>query len=162
MRVRDIASTSRAMTVAVTVSMVAFLDGTVVNLALPATARDLGGGMGMQQWVVDGYLLALASMILPGGSISDLFGRVPVMRFGLAAFGVGSLVAATAPSAGVLIAGRVISGIGAAFLVPGSLALINSAFDGPRQPAGRSASGRHGPVPRSPSGRYSAAWQWIC
>ena len=90
MRVHDIAPTSRAMTVTVMVSMVAFLDGTVVNLALPATARDLGGGMGMQQWVVDGYLLALASMILPGGSISDLFGRVPVMRFGLAAFGVGS------------------------------------------------------------------------
>jgi EmrB/QacA subfamily drug resistance transporter len=135
MRVWDIAPTSRVMTVAVMVSMVAFLDGTVVNLALPATARDLGGGMGMQQWVVDGYLLALASMILPGGSISDLFGRVPVMRFGLAAFGVGSLIAATAPTAGILIAGRVISGIGAAFLVPGSLALINSAFDGPRQPA---------------------------
>jgi EmrB/QacA subfamily drug resistance transporter len=135
MRVRDVTPTSRAMTVAVMVSMVAFLDGTVVNLALPATARDLGGGMGMQQWVVDGYLLALASMILPGGAIADLFGRVPVMRFGLAAFGVGSLVAATAPTAGVLIAGRVVSGVGAAFLVPGSLALINSAFDGPRQPA---------------------------
>jgi EmrB/QacA subfamily drug resistance transporter len=135
MRVRDAAPTSRVMIVAVMVSMVAFLDGTVVNLALPATARDLGGGLGMQQWVVDGYLLALASMILPGGSIADLLGRVPVMRFGLAAFGAGSLIAATAPTAEVLIAARVISGVGAAFLVPGSLALINSAFDGPRQPA---------------------------
>ena len=77
------------MLVATMVSMVAFLDVTVVNLALPATARDLGGGLCLQQWVVDGYLLAQAAMILPGGSISDLFGRLPVIRFGLVAFGSG-------------------------------------------------------------------------
>ena len=117
------------MVVAVMVSMVAFLDSTVVNLALPATTRDLGGGMGLQQWVVDGYLLAMGAMILPGGSISDLFGRVPVMRFGLVAFGVGSVLAATAPSPAILIAARVVQGSGAAFLVPGSLAMINAAFD---------------------------------
>ena len=73
------------------VSMVVFLDSTVVDLALPATGRDLGGGLSLQQWVVDGYLLALAATILPGGSISDLFGRVPVLRFGLAAFGTGCM-----------------------------------------------------------------------
>jgi EmrB/QacA subfamily drug resistance transporter len=117
------------MVVAVMVSMVAFLDSTVVNLALPATERDLGGGMCLQQWVVDGYLLALAAAILPGGSISDLFGRVPVMRFGLVAFGTGSVLAAAAGSPTMLIAGRVIQGLGAAFLVPGSLAMINSTFD---------------------------------
>ena len=78
------------------VSMVAFLDGTVVNLALPAIERDLGGGLPLQQWVVDSYLLAMGALILPGGSISDLFGRVRVMRVGLAAFGVGSVLAATA------------------------------------------------------------------
>jgi len=117
------------MVVAIMVSMVAFLDSTVVNLALPATERDLGGGMCLQQWVVDGYLLALAAAILPGGSISDLFGRVQVMRFGLVAFGTGSVLAATAASPAMLIAGRVVQGLGAAFLVPGSLALINSAFD---------------------------------
>jgi EmrB/QacA subfamily drug resistance transporter len=116
------------MVVAVMVSMVAFLDSTVVNLALPATTRDLGGGMGLQQWVVDGYLLALGAMILPGGSISDLFGRVPVMRFGLVTFAVGSVLAATAPAPTVLIAARVVQGLGAAFLVPGSLAMINDAF----------------------------------
>ena len=82
--------------VAIMVSMVAFLDSTVVNLALPAIQRDLGGALSLQQWVVDGYLLALAAMILPAGSISDLFGRVPVMRFGLATFGTGSVLAATA------------------------------------------------------------------
>jgi EmrB/QacA subfamily drug resistance transporter len=123
------------MVVAVMVSMVAFLDSTVVNVALPATQRDLGGGLWLQQWIVDGYLLALAAAILPGGSISDLFGRVPVMRVGLATFGTGSIMAATAASPGMLITGRVISGLGGAFLVPGSLALINSAFDRADRPA---------------------------
>ncbi|BBZ37243.1 MFS transporter [Mycobacterium conspicuum] len=126
---RPVALTSRVMVVAVMVSMVAFLDSTVVNLALPATERDLGGGLCLQQWVVDGYLLALAAAILPGGSISDLFGRVPVMRFGLLAFGAGSLLAATAAAPDVLIAGRLVQGLGGAFLVPGSLAMINSTFD---------------------------------
>ena len=128
-KVRYAAPTNRVMVVAVMVSMVAFLDSTVVNLALPATQRDLGGGMCLQQWVVDGYLLALAAAILPGGAISDLFGRVPVMRFGLVAFGAGSLLAATAAAPGTLIAGRLVQGLGGAFLVPGSLAMINSTFD---------------------------------
>ena len=123
------------MVVAIMVSMVAFLDSNVVNQALPATERDLGGGLSLQQWVVDGYLLALVATILPGGSISDLFGRVPVMRFGLAAFGTGSMLAATAAWPAMLIAGRLIQGLGGAFLVPGSLALINSTFDRADRPA---------------------------
>jgi EmrB/QacA subfamily drug resistance transporter len=134
-KVRDIAPTSRVMVVAIMVSMVAFLDGTVVNLALPAMERDLGGGLALQQWVVDGYLLALAATILPGGSISDLFGRVQVMRFGLVAFGMGSVSAATAVSPAMLITARFIQGLGGAFLVPGSLALINTTFDRPDRPA---------------------------
>ncbi|OBG92207.1 MFS transporter [Mycobacterium sp. E3251] len=134
-RLRDVAPTTRVMTVAIMVSMVAFLDGTVVNLALPATARDIGGGMCTQQWVVDGYLLAVAATVLPGGAISDLFGRIPVMRFGLAAFGAGSMLAATAGTPAMLIAGRLVQGLGGAFLVPGSLALINSSFDVARRPA---------------------------
>jgi EmrB/QacA subfamily drug resistance transporter len=121
--------------VAIMVSMVAFLDSTVVNLALPAIQRDLGGGLCLQQWVVDSYLLALAATILPGGSISDLLGRVPVMRFGLVAFGTGSVLAATAATPAMLITGRVIQGLGGAFLVPGSLALINSAVDRADRPA---------------------------
>lgn len=135
MKIRDAAPTSRVLVVAIMVSMVAFLGSTVVNLALPATERDLGGGLPFQQWVVDGYLLALTATILPAGSISDVFGRVPVMRFGLAAFGTGSVVAATAASPAMLISGRVIQGLGGAFLVPGSLALINSAFDRADRPA---------------------------
>jgi EmrB/QacA subfamily drug resistance transporter len=135
MNIHDAAPTSRVMVVAVMASMVAFLDSTVVNLALPATTRDLGEGMGLQQWVVDGYLLSLGAMILPGGSISDRFGRVPVMRFGLVAFGVGSVFAATAPAPAVLIAARVVQGLGAAFLIPGSLAMINDAFDNTQRSA---------------------------
>ena len=132
---RDAAPTSRAMVVAVMVSMVAFLDSTVINLALPAIEHDLGGGLALQQWIIDGYLLAMAAAILPGGSISDLFGRVPVMRFGLLAFGAGSVLAAIATSPAMLITARLIQGLGAAFLVPGSLALINTVFDKAHQSA---------------------------
>jgi EmrB/QacA subfamily drug resistance transporter len=135
LRFRDVAQTTRVMLLAIMVSMVVFLDGTVVNLALPATERDLGGGMCSQQWVVDGYLLAVAAMVLPGGAISDLFGRVPVMRCGLAAFGAGSVLAATAGTPTMLIAGRLVQGLGGAFLVPGSLALINSSFERADRPA---------------------------
>jgi len=134
-KLRDVAPTRRVMLVAILVSMVVFLDGTVVNLALPATERDIGGGMCSQQWVVDGYLLAVAATVLPGGAISDLFGRIPVMRFGLVAFGAGSALAAIAGTPAMLIAGRLVQGLGGAFLVPGSLALINSAFDRADRPA---------------------------
>jgi EmrB/QacA subfamily drug resistance transporter len=132
---RDVAQTTRVMLLAIMASMVVFLDGTVVDLSLPATERDLGGGMCLQQWIVDGYLLAVAAMVLPGGAISDLFGRVPVMRFGLAAFGAGSVLATTAGTPAMLIAGRLVQGLGGAFLVPGSLALINSSFERADRPA---------------------------
>jgi MFS family permease len=135
LKFRDVAQTTRVMLLAIMASMVVFLDGTVVNLALPATERDLGGGMCSQQWVVDGYLLVVAAMVLPGGAISDLFGRVPVMRCGLAAFGAGSVLAATAGTPAMLIAGRLVQGLGGAFLVPGSLALINSSFERAARPA---------------------------
>ncbi|WP_239645509.1 MFS transporter [Mycobacterium sp. UM_CSW] len=135
MKFPDVAPTARVMTVAIMVSAVVFLDGTVVNLALPAMGRDVGGGMCTQQWVVDGYLLAVAAMVLPGGAISDLFGRIRVMRFALAAFGVGSVMAATAGTPSMLIAGRLVQGLGGAFLVPGSLALINSTFEPADRPA---------------------------
>src|SRR6202008_1886803 len=126
MNLNGASPTSRVMVVAIAASMVAFLDSNIVNLALPATAHDLGGGLSLQQWVVDGYLLALAVAVLPGGSISDLFGRLPVLRFGLVAFGLGCALAATAAWPAMLIMARLVQGLGGAFLVPGSLALINS------------------------------------
>jgi EmrB/QacA subfamily drug resistance transporter len=124
----------RVLLVAILSSFVAFLDGSVVNLALPAIARDLDGGLPLQQWIVDSYLLALGALILVAGSISDMFGRIPVLRWGLVAFGAGSALAAAAPSGLILITARLVQGVGAAFLVPSSLALINSSFSHDEQP----------------------------
>ncbi len=116
-------------------SFVAFLDGSVVNLALPAIAADFGGGLALQQWVVDGYLLALGALILVAGAVSDQFGRLAVLRMGVMVFAVASLLCAVAPNGPVLVAARCLQGVGAAFLVPSSLALINARFSGARQAA---------------------------
>lgn len=119
--------------VAVLASFVAFLDGSVVNLALPAIDREFGGGLALQQWVVDGYLLTLGALILVAGAISDQFGRLAVLRMGLVVFAVSSVLCAVAPSGWVLVAARCLQGVGAAFLVPSSLAMINARFSGADQ-----------------------------
>src|SRR5271156_1648534 len=80
--------------VAVLSSFVAFLDGSVVNLALPAIGREFAGGLTLQEWVVDGYLLALGALILVAGAISDAFGRLSVLRMGLVIFALSSLMCA--------------------------------------------------------------------
>ncbi len=127
-------STGRSLVVvAVLASFVAFLDGSVVNLALPAISREFGGGLALQQWVVDGYLLTLGALILVAGAISDQFGRLSVLRMGLVVFAVSSLLCALAPTGWVLIAARCLQGVGAAFLVPSSLAMINARFSGADQ-----------------------------
>ena len=114
-------------------SFVAFLDGSVVNLALPAIAADFGGGLALQQWVVDGYLLALGALILVAGAVSDQFGRLSVLRMGLAVFALSSMLCAVAPTGWFLVAARCLQGVGAAFLVPSSLAMINARFTGAQQ-----------------------------
>ena len=119
--------------VAILASFVAFLDGSVVNLALPAINRDFGGGLALQQWVIDGYLLTLGALILVAGAISDAFGRLVVLRMGLVVFAVSSLLCSVAPSGWVLVAARCLQGVGAAFLVPSSLAMINARFSGGQQ-----------------------------
>ncbi|WP_099041647.1 MFS transporter [Mycobacterium neglectum] len=119
--------------VAVLASFVAFLDGSVVNLALPAIGRDFAGGLALQQWVVDGYLLSLGALILVAGAISDQFGRLKVLRAGLLIFAVSSVLCAVAPTGWVLVAARCLQGVGAAFLVPSSLAMINARFSGAAQ-----------------------------
>jgi EmrB/QacA subfamily drug resistance transporter len=119
--------------VAVLASFVAFLDGSVVNLALPAIDRDFGGGLALQQWVVDGYLLSLGALILVAGAISDQIGRLAVLRMGLVVFAVASVLCAAAPSGWVLVAARCLQGVGAAFLVPSSLAMLNARFSGAAQ-----------------------------
>jgi EmrB/QacA subfamily drug resistance transporter len=114
-------------------SFVAFLDVAVVNVALPAIERDLGGGIAAQQWVVDAYLLTMGSLILIAGSLSDLFGRKRVFVGGLVGFAATSLMCAVAPRADVLIVARALQGVAGALLVPSSLALIISNFEGPAQ-----------------------------
>lgn len=127
------ATDRRLVAVAVLASFVAFLDGSVVNLALPAISADFGGGLALQQWVLDGYLLTLGALILVAGAVSDQFGRLAVLRAGLILFGVASVICAAAPTGWLLVAARCLQGVGAAFLVPSSLAMINSHFSGARQ-----------------------------
>lgn len=119
--------------VSILASFVAFLDGSVVNVALPAIARELGGGLVTQQWVVDAYLITLGSLILVAGSFSDLFGRKKVLAAGLVGFAAASILCAVAPSNVFLILARALQGIAGALLVPSSLALIIAAFQGPAQ-----------------------------
>jgi EmrB/QacA subfamily drug resistance transporter len=116
--------------VAILASFVAFLDGSIVTVALPALARELGGGVTLQQWVVDAYLLTLGSLMLLAGSLSDTFGRLRILTAGLIGFGATSLLAAFAPNAELLIAARALQGIAGALLVPSSLALITATFTG--------------------------------
>src|SRR6266704_7118123 len=87
-------------------SGVAAIDSTIVNVALPAIERDLGGGLPSQQWVSNAYLLALGSLILIGGSLGDIYGERRVFTAGIAAFGLLSLLCAAAPTLDVLIAAR--------------------------------------------------------
>jgi EmrB/QacA subfamily drug resistance transporter len=109
-------------------SAVASIDGSVVQVALPAIARDLGGGLQAQQWISNGYLLTLGSFILVGGSLADLYGERRVFTAGVALFGVFSVGCALAPDVGVLIAMRALEGAAAALLTPASLAVIVGAF----------------------------------
>lgn len=121
------------LVVAILASFVAFLDGSVVNVALPAISKELGGGLSTQQWVVDAYLITLGALILVAGSLSDVYGRVLIIRVGLWGFGITSLLCALAPNAEVLIVSRGLQGIAGALLVPSSLAIIMSAFRGVAQ-----------------------------
>jgi EmrB/QacA subfamily drug resistance transporter len=111
-------------------SSIAFIDMTVVNVALPAIQRDLGGGLAAQQWVVDAYLLTLGSLILVGGSLGDIFGEVRMFTLGVGLFGLASILCAAAPDSTTLIVFRGIQGIAGALLTPASLAVLTSTFSG--------------------------------
>jgi EmrB/QacA subfamily drug resistance transporter len=111
-------------------SIIVFVDSTVVNVALPAIQRDLGGGLALQQWVVDAYLLTLGSLLLVGGSLGDLFGARLVFMLGIAAFGITSVLCAAAPDGTTLILARGLQGIAGAVLTPAGLAVITATFTG--------------------------------
>jgi len=116
--------------ISILASFVAFLDGSVVNVGLPAISGELGGGLATQQWVVDAYLITLGALMLIAGSFSDLFGRKKVLSIGVIAFTIASLLCAIAPTVEFLIISRGLQGVAGALLVPSSLALIISAFSG--------------------------------
>jgi EmrB/QacA subfamily drug resistance transporter len=115
-------------------SSIALVDSTAVNVALPTIQRDLGGGLAAQQWVVNGYLLTLGSLILVGGSLADLFGERRVFALGVGGFGLVSLACALAPTSGALIACRALQGVAGALLTPSALAVIVATF--PRERRG--------------------------
>jgi DHA2 family methylenomycin A resistance protein-like MFS transporter len=104
------------------------LDVTVINVALPSIGRDLGAGVAGLQWMVDGYALALAALLLACGAAGDVRGHKRIVLTGFAVFGLASLACGLAPSVGALIAARAGQGVGAALLLPGTLAIISRTF----------------------------------
>ncbi|PZO60651.1 MAG: MFS transporter [Leifsonia xyli] len=121
------------LVVAILSSFVVGLDSSVVNVALPAIRQELGGGLVVQQWTVDAYLVTLGSLILVAGSLSDVFGRVRIITWGLVVFGIASVACAIAPTGEFLIVSRAVQGVGGALVTPSALALIVAAFRGAAQ-----------------------------
>jgi len=114
-------------------SSLSFVEGSVLSVALPAIRSSYGAGAQEVQWVVNAYLLPLSALLLLGGALGDHFGRKRLLLIGTAIFAVTSLVCALAPSLPVLLAARAAQGVGAALLLPNSLALLNAAFQGEKR-----------------------------
>jgi EmrB/QacA subfamily drug resistance transporter len=110
-------------------SGMAMLDGSIVNVALPRMGVDLHGTVADLQWVVDGYLLTLAGLVLVAGALGDRYGRRRVYLVGVVWFGIASLLCGVAPTMGLLIAARILQGVGGALLTPGALAILESSFN---------------------------------
>ena len=112
-------------------STIVFLDGTVVNVALPAISDELDAGLADQQWIVEAYMLATVSLLLVGGALGDQFGRRRIFIIGLIGFAITSVMCAIAPTTETLIGSRALQGFTGALLVPGSLAILTATFEGP-------------------------------
>jgi EmrB/QacA subfamily drug resistance transporter len=117
-----------ALVAAILGSAVVAVDATVVNVALPTIADELGGGLAGQQWVANAYLLTLSSLILVSGSLADIYGERRVFTLGVAGFGLASLLCALAPSVELLVVARALQGVSGALLTPASLAIIVAVF----------------------------------
>jgi EmrB/QacA subfamily drug resistance transporter len=124
----DSAAGRWVLAVAVLGSGIAFLDATVVNVALPDIGRDLRASTSTLQWILNGYTLTLASLILLGGSLGDRYGRRRIFVSGAGLFTIASLLCAVAPNAELLVVARLVQGVGGALLTPGSLAMVESGF----------------------------------
>ncbi len=135
----SLSQTTRAahprLTLAATIlaSSLAFIDGSVVNVALPTIGRDLGGEASDLQWIINAYLLPLSALLLLGGGAGDRYGRKRVLALGIGVFTLASLACALAPDLRFLLGGRTLQGIGAALLMPNSLAVLGAAFAGERR-----------------------------
>jgi EmrB/QacA subfamily drug resistance transporter len=116
----------RALAAATLGSGMAFLDGTVVNVALPSIGDDLDAGLAGLQWILNAYLVTLTALILLGGALGDRFGRRRVFDVGVVAFTAASVLCGLAPTTEVLVVARALQGVGGAMLVPGSLALLTA------------------------------------
>src|SRR5262245_42169594 len=112
----------------ITASSMAFIDGSALNVALNALQVDLKATGAELIWIVNAYVLMLASLILLGGSLGDHYGRNRIFRIGIITFAVASFVCGISPTVGVLIAARAVQGVGGALMVPGSLAIISALF----------------------------------
>jgi EmrB/QacA subfamily drug resistance transporter len=130
MRVRLRSKQRWTLVATILASSMTFIDGTVVNVALPALQKSLGATITDAQWVIEAYALFLGALILIGGSLGDQFGRKRFFLIGVVSFTAASIWCGLAPSPLILIIGRALQGIGAAFLVPGSLAIISATFEG--------------------------------
>lgn len=114
-------------------SGMAMLDGTIVNVALPALGRDLDADVAGLQWTVNGYTLTLAAFILLGGAAGDRFGRRRVFLVGVVGFAIASLLCGIAPNVELLVGARALQGVAGALLTPGSLAILQATFEGPER-----------------------------
>ena len=115
-------------------SALVFLDATVVTVALPSIGRDLSADVNALQWVANGYTLSLSALIMLGGALGDRYGRNRVFVLGVVGFTAASVLCAVAPSSELLVAARVLQGVGAALVTPGSLAIIQATFDADDRP----------------------------
>src|SRR6476469_1159870 len=118
-------------------AFLAFLDATIVNIAFPDISRSFAGsGRSELSWVLDGYFVVIAALLVPAGGLADRFGHKPIFLLGVSGFTAASLLCAVAPSLELLIAFRVLQGVGAAMIAPTSLALVLDAFPPERRAAG--------------------------
>jgi EmrB/QacA subfamily drug resistance transporter len=114
--------------------LIVVIDNTILNTALPTLARVLHAGTSSLQWITDAYTLCFAALLIPAGALGDRYGRRRSLLGGLAVFALGSAIAAFAPGTGMLIAARVIMGLGAAFVMPATLSILNSVFPPKERP----------------------------
>src|SRR3954453_14965755 len=133
--VRERHARGAALAAVCAVLFLTFLDNTIVSVPLANIQSSLSVSVPGLQWIVNGYMLAFAALMLTGGTLGDLFGRKKVMLTGVVIFCAGSVVAAVAPTSGILIAGRVVMGLGAAASEPGTLSLIRHIYPEPRERA---------------------------